>query len=84
MMRGCEPFVDMRPPPVYDGRTTEVHMPKPRKPDPTKICSRMHKGWAFMQSMTVEQYRQEEEKIERDLDELTPEAFLEKYKTWMY
>lgn len=54
------------------------------KTDPTLICSRMHKGWAFMRSMTVEQYKQAEEQVEYDLEVLTPEQFETKYSTWMY
>jgi hypothetical protein len=58
----------------------------PRKPllDPVKICARKFKGWAFMGSMTVEQYKREEEKIEQDLKRLSPTEFEAKYKTWMY
>jgi hypothetical protein len=55
-----------------------------RKPNPVQICSRKHKGWAFMRSMTGEQYKREEDKIRKDLAELSREDFLMKYETWMY
>jgi hypothetical protein len=54
------------------------------RPDPTQICARMNKGWAFMGNMTVEQYRQAEAVIEHDLEVLRPEQFEAKYQTWMY
>ena len=57
---------------------------KQRKPDPVKICSRKHKGWAFVGSMTIGQYKAEEDKITQDLETLTDEQFRAKYRTWMY
>lgn len=57
---------------------------KKRKPDPTLICMRKNKGWAFKGEMTVEQYKQAEELITRELEDLPPEEFEAKYKTWMY
>lgn len=55
-----------------------------RKPDPTKICARMHKGWAFLGSMTVEQYRDKEEEVRLDLERLSIEEFTVKYQNWMW
>ena len=69
---------------MADGQRSTEMPRKLRKPDPVKICARKHKGWAFMGTMTIEEYRQAEEAVQNDLEILPLEAFTAKYKQWMY
>ena len=51
---------------------------------PEVIAARLHKGWAFMGTLTLEQYRAEVERIKKEHHEMTREEFEAKYKSYIY